>query len=87
MQHQKGVAHLFRRVKTGHVKATEHFHASDACIGCGICARLCPANAIDMANGRPAWVKDRCYACLGCLRGCPVEAITYGMHESTHANA
>ncbi len=82
MQHQKDVAHLIRRVSTGSVKATAHFYADQSCIGCGRCARLCPADAIAMdAQRRPHWIRERCFACLGCLRGCPVEAITYGMHE------
>lgn len=79
MRHQKNIAHLFKRTAGDDVKSTEHFHASNTCIDCGICARLCPANAIQMHNGRPLWIKSQCFACLGCLRGCPTEAITYGI--------
>ena len=41
------------------------FHASDACVGCGICARSCPTGNITMKGGRPAWsaLENRMLAC------------------------
>lgn len=53
------------------------FKVSDACIGCGQCARLCPRGNIHMENGRPVFGKN-CVQCLGCLQYCPESAISLG---------
>ena len=53
------------------------FAASDACTGCGQCARLCPTNNITIQNGKPVWGGD-CTHCMACICRCPVEAIEYG---------
>lgn len=58
------------------VKASA-FQASDACIGCGGCAKRCPMNNIRLNNGKPAWGKD-CTHCMACICYCPTEAIEYG---------
>ena len=53
------------------------FTASDACIGCGKCATLCPTNNITIQNGKPVWGGD-CTHCMACICYCPAEAIEYG---------
>ena len=53
------------------------FTASDACIGCGKCAALCPTNNITIQNGKPVWGGD-CTHCMACICYCPAEAIEYG---------
>ena len=53
------------------------FTVSDACIGCGQCARLCPTNNITIQNGKPVWGGD-CTHCMACICYCPAEAIEYG---------
>ena len=53
------------------------FAASDACTGCGQCARLCPTNNITIQNGKPVWGGD-CTHCMACICRCPEEAIEYG---------
>lgn len=65
-------------------RRTAHFRVEDSCIGCGLCARKCPVQAIRMENGRPVWVQDRCALCLGCLHRCPRFAIQYGKHTKQH---
>lgn len=52
------------------------FHATEKCIHCGKCARLCPLNNIEMVNGAPVWGK-KCTHCMACICGCPQEAIEY----------
>ena len=58
------------------VKA-KRFTASDACVGCGKCAALCPLNNITMQSRRPVWGSD-CTQCMACICCCPTEAIEYG---------
>ena len=58
------------------VKA-DAFTVSDACIGCGQCAKLCPMNNVTLKNGKPVWGKN-CTHCMACICYCPVSAIEYG---------
>lgn len=53
------------------------FHATDACVSCGICAKSCPLNNIRMVDGRPQW-QGHCTTCLSCYHHCPQHAIHYG---------
>ncbi len=55
------------------------FRASEACIGCGRCARECPMCNItlDHSTHRPVWGSN-CALCLRCYHYCPVRAIDYG---------
>ena len=47
--------------------------ASDACVGCGECAKVCPAQAIPLEN--PSQTdKTRCITCMRCVAVCPVKA-------------
>lgn len=58
-------------------RSTKPFYTTDACDGCGLCARDCPAGTIRLEGGRPVW-GDHCYQCLRCLHACPRQAIQYG---------
>lgn len=53
------------------------FHATDACVGCGVCAAACPMSNITMEANRPVWGDD-CALCLGCYHACPHHAVAYG---------
>jgi formate hydrogenlyase subunit 6/NADH:ubiquinone oxidoreductase subunit I len=66
------------------VKAAEgyrgrHVFYPDKCISCGLCARDCPAKAIELleVSGKrmPHFYLDRCIFCYLCAEGCPREAI------------
>jgi ferredoxin len=46
----------------------------DACTGCGICAALCPVNAIEIIDGK-AQVGLACEYCQRCAAVCPEKAI------------
>jgi len=54
------------------------FHATDRCVGCGKCARLCPLNVIELVDGKPVWNGKGCAHCMSCIQNCPTEAIEYG---------
>ena len=58
------------------VKA-DAFTVSDACIGCGQCAKRCPMNNVAIKNGTPVWGKN-CTHCMACICYCPTSAIEYG---------
>ena len=58
------------------VKA-DAFTVSDACIGCGQCAKRCPMNNITLKDGKSVWGKN-CTHCMACICYCPVSAIEYG---------
>lgn len=54
------------------------FYATDACISCGVCERVCPTGTIRLsAEGRPVWA-DTCVQCVACIHRCPTRAIEYG---------
>ena len=56
-----------------------HTFDREKCISCGLCARDCPANAIELVevSGKrmPSFYLDRCIFCYLCEEGCPREAI------------
>lgn len=63
---------------------TKNLTVEESCVGCGSCAEKCPAQAIEMQAGKPAWVKKNCVMCLGCLHRCPQFAIQYGPNTKAH---
>ena len=55
------------------------FWATDACVGCGTCEKVCNGGAIRLEGGRPTW-GEGCTKCLACLHLCPKQAIQFGRY-------
>lgn len=62
----------------------KYFTVSDACVGCGKCAEVCPLRNITMVQAsdaagklRPKW-NGNCTTCEACYHNCPVNAIQFG---------
>ena len=47
---------------------------TDACIGCGLCSRVCPRDNFKIENGKAINSGD-CEYCLACAHACPQKAI------------
>lgn len=76
---------IFARASSGMVNAVfypafvsaKKFYATDACVGCGKCTKVCPLNNVKLKDGKPVWGSE-CTHCMACICKCPEEAIEYG---------
>ena len=48
------------------------------CVGCKMCAEICPAKAINMKNGKAKVDYKRCIRCFCCQEFCPKSAMKVG---------
>jgi ferredoxin len=51
--------------------------ADQHCVGCGLCARICPVDNVGHLGGRPVF-GEHCALCMRCVHACPQEAIQIG---------
>ena len=59
----------------GAEKKAEGYFISDACIGCGSCAAVCPQNCIVTYSIPYVIEQEHCLYCGNCLAVCPVGAV------------
>lgn len=60
----------------------QHFYrVTDACIGCGICTRVCPVGCIHLEDGKAVHTMKNCQMCMACTHHCPQKAIQLNMPE------
>ncbi|MFA5005330.1 MAG: EFR1 family ferrodoxin [Candidatus Omnitrophota bacterium] len=67
---------LYRAGSRQILGAAKGFWVTEACIKCGLCAKVCPVANIELKDGLPSWL-NHCQHCMACLQWCPVEAIQY----------
>ncbi len=65
-------------------KLAQHCDISPAanegqCTGCGECLKICPANAIQIENGKSRINKSLCVGCASCIGVCPTSAMFVDM--------
>lgn len=58
----------------GMIISDKAFRVSDACVGCGQCANVCPMDNIELVESKPVFAGG-CCACYGCIQRCPQRAI------------
>jgi ferredoxin len=78
------IGDLSSTAKTSTIKTVEAASVNmKNCIKCGLCASICPANAIKIINHRPVIDPEKCTRCGLCLSRCPTKAISYKEYENS----
>ncbi len=57
----------------------KRFYATDACVSCGTCVKVCPVENVSLPDGRPEW-HHQCLNCMACYHRCPKNAIQIGKY-------
>lgn len=54
---------------------------TDACVGCGICERVCPSASVRIEEGKAVHIPGNCQTCLACAHACPQKAVQLTIPE------
>lgn len=76
---------LYPRLMTPYMEVEKEydkgFYTDARCVGCQVCAKVCPTENITFQNGRPVW-NHRCHGCMACVAYCPTKAIQFKTPEA-----
>ncbi|HAZ23078.1 MAG TPA: hypothetical protein DCY84_12045 [Firmicutes bacterium] len=79
----RGLIAIVPADKTIHVRCMSHAKGPDirktckvGCIGCGICVKNCPVDAIGMQDALAHIDPEKCTSCGVCIEKCPMKTIT-----------
>ena len=58
------------------------------CVGCGLCSKKCPMQAVSITQGKAQINRHHCIVCGQCRQACPRKAIAYtnGLHSEVTKN-
>ena len=59
----------------GAEKKTEGYYITDACIGCGSCAAVCPQSCVITDSVPHVIEQEHCLHCGNCMEACPAGAV------------
>lgn len=80
------ISYLFRLQWFGAFLNGPLIHVNKAlCTGCGLCAKMCPAQNAQMRGGYPRF-GCRCAMCMGCAFRCPQDAVRPGLLNPLRVN-
>lgn len=64
----------------GSVARNRFMVITNDCTGCGLCQKVCPAEAVDISSApkNATIYPSKCLACTICAQACPTNTIVYG---------
>ena len=57
------------------------YEITEECVGCGICAKVCPKKCFHLDGQKSVWNHEGCISCMACIHSCPMMAIRLKMPE------